>query len=177
MDSKEFEKYLISLRACNVAMSWASGKSWSEVYTTCDKANWLLWLYCRTKRFDNRKYVLAKASCALLIKKNLPQSFQDAIDVAIKFGNGEGTEEEIDELYRKLINEQDKLLATGEIATALGTDAVIYMLRKSTIFTSVWDAAVAHNENSDVKLSDTLKMMSYIVREVIPFEDWDLSNT
>lgn len=174
MDSKEFEKYLMSLRACSPAMSWASGKSWREVYDTCHRGGWLLWLYCRTNRFDNRKYVLAKASCAMHIKHLVPQSFQDAIDVAIKYGNGEGTDEEIDVLYRKLIDEQVKLLATGGIANAVGTEAVISMLRNSKTFTSIWDITLAACESGDVKVIEVSNMMARIVREVLAFEDFEL---
>jgi len=96
MDSKEFEKYLISLRACNVAMSWASGKSWREVYDTCHRGDWLLWLYRRSKCYDFQKLTLAKGLCANTVRHLMKDERSlKAVDAAIAFGKGEISRDEL----------------------------------------------------------------------------------
>lgn len=51
---------LIELGACIEARIWAKGKSWQEIYTTCPRGDWLLWLFYRTNREDIKRLNLAK---------------------------------------------------------------------------------------------------------------------
>lgn len=176
MNAKEFNDYLLSLRACADALQWSEGKSWPEVYKTCFRANWLLWLYARSKGFDNRKFVLAKAKCVMLCKDLLPNdTFKSALDTAIRYGNAEVSKDELERVLRVLLEEQRSVVSrVGKVATAC--DAVIYTLFHSRVSTAVWDAAKLISETEEQYL-DVMNTMSDIVREVIPFEDWDLSNT
>lgn len=90
MNANEFMKHLESLGACNEAKDWALGKSWREVYDTCHRGDWLLWLYRRSKRYDLQKVTLAKGLCANTVRHLMKDERSvKAVDAAIAFGNGE----------------------------------------------------------------------------------------
>ena len=36
---------LEKLNACDDAKKWASDKTWKEIYETCHRGDWLLWLF------------------------------------------------------------------------------------------------------------------------------------
>jgi hypothetical protein len=89
---------LISLNACNTALEWAENKTWEEIYNTCHRGDWLLWLFKRTNPYDLRLLTLAKGHCAkTVIHLMKDQRSIDAVEMAIKFGNNEATREELDD--------------------------------------------------------------------------------
>jgi hypothetical protein len=55
---------LIQLNACAEALEWAGDKTWEEIYNTCHRGDWLLWLFAKTNPDDFRLLTLAKAHCA-----------------------------------------------------------------------------------------------------------------
>ena len=50
---------LKKLDACESAIKWAGDKTWPEIYTTCERGDWLLWLFEKT---DGDKILAAKAA-------------------------------------------------------------------------------------------------------------------
>ena len=87
------KELLIELEACSEAREWAADKTWKEIYTTCHRGDWLLWLFKRTNPDDLQLLTLAKGHCVNLMKDE--RSIK-AIDVAIAFGEGKATREELD---------------------------------------------------------------------------------
>ena len=93
-------KLLKNLDACNEAQAWASNKSWNEIYATCERGDWLLWLFVRTNPNDLEYLTLAKAHCANTVRHLLTDERSiNAIDIAIAFGNGKATMEELNIAY------------------------------------------------------------------------------
>lgn len=45
---------LIELRACEEAREWATDKSIEEIWNTCHRGDWMLWLFKRTNPGDLR---------------------------------------------------------------------------------------------------------------------------
>jgi len=90
------DKLLTELNACNEAKEWAYGKTWEEIHATCHRGDWLLWLFKKTNPDDRKNLTLAKAYCANTVRHLMKDKRStDAIDAAIKFGNGEITESEL----------------------------------------------------------------------------------
>ncbi len=56
MNAKKFEAWLCAHRACVEGRLWAHGKSMCEVWKTCERADWMMWLYRRRKP-DKKKCV------------------------------------------------------------------------------------------------------------------------
>ncbi len=44
MSAERFGRLLYDLGACDEAVAWAKGKDLHEVWTTCERGDWLLWL-------------------------------------------------------------------------------------------------------------------------------------
>ena len=90
MTPSEFETLLIELDACEEAREWAKGKTWEEVYTTCERADWLLWLF-RLKGIDpeNRLKTLVAGHIANTVRHLMTDERSiKAVDAAIAYGEG-----------------------------------------------------------------------------------------
>jgi subtilisin family serine protease len=90
-----FNQYLQSVDACEPAVEWAENKTIEEVVATCHRGDWLLWL---AKKCDIglQPLTLAKGYCANTVRHlmNDERSIR-AVDIAIAFGEGKATREEL----------------------------------------------------------------------------------
>ena len=95
-----FKNFLVELSACSDAKQWVNDKTWLESFSSCERGDWMLWLYKKTMKNDEeslRRLTLAKAECAKTVLHLMKdQRSKTAIEIAIKFGNGEATREELD---------------------------------------------------------------------------------
>lgn len=90
------DRLLGRLGACTEARVWASGKSWGEIYNTCHRGDWLLWLFVRTNPDSKRELTLAKAHCADTVRHLMrDERSRNAVDVAIAYGEGKATDKEL----------------------------------------------------------------------------------
>jgi hypothetical protein len=87
---------LKKLNACEDAREWAADKTWQEVYETCHRGDWLLWLFKETNPDDLQLLTLAKGHCANTVRHLMKDERSiKAIDAAIAFGLGEITKDEL----------------------------------------------------------------------------------
>jgi len=95
-NAQDFMDLLISHSTCTEAREWAHGKTWEEVYNTCHRGDWLLWLFKKTNPIKIREITLAKGHCANLARQWMKDNRStDAVDMAIRFGEGNATSEEL----------------------------------------------------------------------------------
>ena len=90
-----FNQYLESLKVCKAAVEWAGNKTIEEVVATCHRGDWLLWL---AKRCDIglQPLTLAKGHCANTVRHLMKDERSiEAVDVAIAFGEGKATREQL----------------------------------------------------------------------------------
>ena len=91
-----FKELLIELNACKLAREWAGDMPIEEVVATCDRGDWLLWLAKRVDA-DFQLFTLAKGHCANTVRHLMKDDRSiNAVDVAIAFGEGKATREELD---------------------------------------------------------------------------------
>ena len=91
----KFSELLIKLNACKEAREWASDMFIEEIVKKCHRGDWLLWIALRVN-VDKRKLTLAKAYCANTVRHLMKDERSiNAIDVAIRYGNGQATDEEL----------------------------------------------------------------------------------
>ena len=91
-----FNQYLQSKDACEPAVEWAENKTIEEVVATCHRGDWLLWL---AKKCDIglQPLTLAKGHCANTVRHLMKdKQSTKAVDIAIAFGEGKATREELD---------------------------------------------------------------------------------
>jgi hypothetical protein len=93
---KNFKQYLRFVKACYPAVEWAGNKTLEEVVATCHRGDWLLWLAQKCD-IGLQPLTLAKGHCANTVRHlmNDERSIR-AVDVAIAFGEGKATREELD---------------------------------------------------------------------------------
>jgi hypothetical protein len=93
---KTFKQYLESLKACADAIEWAGDKSIEQVVTECHRGDWLLWL-AKQCGVELQPLTLTKAHCANTVRHLMTDKRSvKAVDVAIAFGEGRATRDELD---------------------------------------------------------------------------------
>jgi hypothetical protein len=93
---KTFKQYLESLKACATAIKWAGDKTIEQVVTECHRGDWLLWLANRCG-VELQPLTLAKGHCANTVRHLMSDERSvKAVDVAIAFGQGRATQDELD---------------------------------------------------------------------------------
>ena len=93
---KTFKEYLKSVHACDAAIDWAGGKPVEQVVAECHRGDWLLWL-AQKCGVELQPLTLAKAHCANTVRHLMKDKRSvKAVDVAIAFGEGKATREELD---------------------------------------------------------------------------------
>lgn len=84
---------LIALSACNAGLIWAGDKSLYEIWVTCERGDWMLWLL-RKLKCDLRLLAACKAACAEFARPHMNDARSiAALDAAHAFGRGELSEE------------------------------------------------------------------------------------
>jgi hypothetical protein len=73
---------LIELDACAEALEWAGDKTWEEIYNTCHRGDWLLWLFAKTNPDDFRLLTLVKAHCANTVRHSAYTAARVAAEAA-----------------------------------------------------------------------------------------------
>ena len=90
------DQLLNKLDACEEARNWAQGKTFEEVYTTCHRGDWLNWLFSRTNPEDVQLLTLVKGHQANTVRHlMIDKRSREAVDIAIAFGEGRATREEL----------------------------------------------------------------------------------
>jgi hypothetical protein len=133
-----FKELLIELNACKLAREWAGDMPIEEVVATCDRGDWLLWLAKRVDA-DLRLRTLAKGHCANTVRHLMKDERSlNAVDVAIAFGEGKATREELDYAAAAA--------AAATAATADDADAAYAAAHD--------DYAAAHDDYADYAAAD-----------------------
>ena len=140
-----FQELLIELNACESAREWAEGKTWAEAYNTCYRGDWLLWLFARTNPDDLQRLTLAKGHCANTVRHLMKDERSiKAVDIAIAFGEGRATIEEL------------------KVAYAAAAYAAAYAAYAAD--ESAWWAAKKENQ----------QLTADICRKYLPIEIWNI---
>lgn len=99
---KQFSALLRELGACYNAKKWAENKTSHVVWTTCERADWLLWLVSITIGKPgwptHQQVVLAACACAEISLEYIEyekERSRKAIEITRKWTKGEATLEEV----------------------------------------------------------------------------------
>ena len=134
----------INLEVCDEAADWASGKTWQEVYTSCHRGDWLLWLFAKTNPDNLQELTLAKGHCANTARHLMKDERSiKAVDAAIAYGEGK-------------ISKEDLNIA------AYAADAA------ATAYAAYADAAY------DAAKKENQKQTADICRKYLPIELWNI---
>jgi len=96
----KFTEKLKELNACDEAVEWVHKRGLYKAWKECERGDWMLWYISRNKKElgleDMRIITKAKAKCASLVRHLMQDArSKKALDIAIKFGEGIATREEL----------------------------------------------------------------------------------
>lgn len=92
----KFQEELTALDACSEAIEWVGDKTFTEVWATCDRGDWLAW-YCEKIGLPKRLLVAIGAECAALALPYMTDQHSiNCVEVCRRYGRGEATEEELE---------------------------------------------------------------------------------
>lgn len=178
MNAQRFMQVLNNLDACSEAKEWAEGKSWHEVYDTCHRGDWLLWLYRRSKGYDFQKLTLAKGLCANTVRHLMKDERSiRAVDAAISFGRGEISKDELADAAAYAAD--GAFIATTEDDSADDANAAYAAYAAVSASADSADAADgaytadADDDADDYARKENQQKTADIVREILPFEIWE----
>jgi hypothetical protein len=163
---------LIKLDACQNAQDWAADKSWQEIYETCHRGDWLLWLFQKTNPNDLQALTLAKGHCSNTVRHLMKDERSiKAVDVAIAFGEGKATLEELHSAA------YDAAVASAAVAyAAYAADAAA-----SASYAAVASAAVAYAAyaadaaaSASAARKENQQLTADICRKYLPIEIWNI---
>jgi len=100
--AQRFDELLHDLRACSEARDWARNKDLHEVWVTCERVDWLLWLAGRMAGAPGwptrNQIILAACACAETALKFVPEGElrpRLAIEAARAFVRGDANIEDV----------------------------------------------------------------------------------
>jgi hypothetical protein len=177
----------IKLGACKEFQVWASDKTWLEVYNTCERGDWLLWLFVTTNPDDLQLLILAKGHMANTVRHLMKDARSiKAVDVVIAFGEGRATRDELDaaaddadDAYTAAYtaaydaDAYDAYVDAAYAAACVAAVAIYVADVDSAV--DAYEAAGADDYYADT-LIPSLKELAGIVRKYIPIEMWSVNN-
>jgi hypothetical protein len=142
---KTLKEYLKTLNACHESVIWAGDKTIEEVVHECHRGDWLLWLAQRCG-VELKPLTLAKAHCANTVRRLMKDERSiKAVDVAIAFGQGRATLDELNEVYSSAADAYDTASAAAKAAIKDAAKAAIKAAAKAAASA----AAAADSEFAD----------------------------
>ena len=192
---KTFKNLLQELNAFSEIIEWAADKSWVDVYTNCQRGDWLSWLYAKTNPDDLKGFILANGLCANQVRHLMRDERSTiAIDAAISFGRGEISVDDLEDASHDAINAYNLIpyapkhraafcsayAAAYASNTALDkpffafingvcatTVAAAYAAYADASHVEPWAAYITAREQYRNKTAD-------IIREILPIEKWNV---
>jgi len=139
-----FKELLIKLDACEQAREWARDMPIEEIVSTCHRGDWLLWL-AKKVDVDLRLRTLAKGHCANTVRHLMTDERSiNAVDVAIAFGEGKATREELNAAAYAAVD-----AAASAAASAAYSANAAYAAAAAYAYASVDAAAAAARAAAD----------------------------
>ena len=146
---KTIDQLLIELKACKEIQDWATGKTFEEVYTTCERGDWLCWLFAKTNHEDVKLLTLVKGHQANTVRHLMKDERSiNAVDTAIAFGEGRATKEELRNADRAAAHTADAAYtdaawaaAEAAWAAAWAAEADVASARAAYAAEAAWAAA------------------------------------
>jgi len=161
------KELLNKLNACKDAREWAGDKSWEEIYNTCHRGDWLLWLFKRTNPDDLQLLTLAKGHCANTVRHLMKDERSlKAVDAAIAFGEGKISRDELDAAAYFAADAANAAYAAAAYAAAAAANAAPAA--------AAYAAANAAYAAYDTAKKENQQLTADICRKYLPIPIWNI---
>jgi len=162
-----FQEQLHKMDACHAARTWVGDSTLEEAWTTCPRADWMLWLANRTS-VDHKLIVSATCAC---VRRSLHLAPEDvastAIGIAEAWVRGEASLGQVESVLSSIMNRGVNSLSRVSYAAYVVANAVYYGAHAGL---AVFCAADAIGDSDGNKRDKELETMAGIVRKHIPVE-------
>ena len=159
----EFQRYLLSVRACAEAREWAGARNARQAWDECERADWLLW-WAAMAGVDRKIVVKAACQCERRALRFVPDGEMRplrAIETAERWCEGRATVQEV----RAAAADSYAYAAAAAADSYAYADAYAYAAAAAA---AAYAAAAARAAYSKTRADELLEMAA-IVREIVPF--------
>lgn len=177
MNRDDLLRRLAVLPACVEARAWAAGTPGTpeELWSTCPRGDWLLWLAMRAG-VDRRVVVLAACDCAETATPHLTDSTRGpalaAIETARRWARGEATQQDVRNANAALTGREDGDAADhAACAVAFAAYAAFVSVRSVAADDVSMAAAYASSAVVGEDVRTGLRRCADLVRARIPWAD------
>jgi len=172
----KLEQFLIRNNACPDGLEFAKNLTLEQFWTTCPRGDWILWLFAKMNPDSLRELTLAKGHCANTVRHLMKDKRSiKAVDVAIAFGEGRATREELDAANRAVAVDVSYAVDVSSYAAAVASYASSSAYASSAYAAdAAATAAVAVDVSSSARKASQ-KLTADICRKYLPLEIWDQS--
>jgi hypothetical protein len=155
---------------------WIENRNAEDMWADCQDADWMLKLLQKLG-LNNRRLTLAKAKCAETFQHS-DRACINAVEVAIRYGCSEATEEELYAAYA----EASEVVEWYERALEKAWDAAYYTDDADDIYADCTDIVKASLESAKIAAGDVNAnyysnkkahrlIMANICREIVPYSE------
>jgi hypothetical protein len=163
---KTLKTFLEKHNACLNGFEFAKDLTLEQFLETCERGDWILWLFAKTNPESLKELTLAKGYCANTVKHLMTDKRSlEAVNVAIAFGEGRATQEELNAAAYAAI-----FASAGAAAGAIAAYAA-YAARAYAAHAAAYAAVDA----ADAARKQNQKQTADICRKFLPIEIWDQS--
>ena len=186
---KTLKKFLEKHSACEDGYDFAKDLTLEQFLNTCERGEWILWLFARMNPNSLKELTLAKGHCANTVRHLMKdQRSIDAVEAAIAFGEGKISREELDKAKKAADAAADAADADVAADAASAASAAVYAASAaaSAAVYAAWAAAASGsgaggggaggaNACYTTAKRTNQKLTADICRKYLPLEIWDIT--
>lgn len=177
---KTLKNFLKKYSACKDGYEFAKDLTLEQFLNTCERGDWILWLFARTNKNDLAKLIEAKALCANTVRHLMrDERSTKAIDVALAFSRGEMDRVDLDAAAAYAAAAADAAHAdavyadAAHAAHAAYAAAAAYVYAAAAVYAAY--AAYAAADAAAAAKKANQKLTADICREILSLKIWDQS--
>ena len=203
MKNKTLKNFLEKHKACEDGYLFAKDLTLEKFLNSCKRGDWILWLFTKINPESLKELALAKGHCANTVRHlMIDERSKKAVDVAIKFGQGKASREELYEAasaaYAAYAANASAFAAADAYAATVAAAADAYAAASAAYADNASSAAAAYAANASADAASAFayasaaastaaayavatvaareqnqKQTADICREYLPIEIWD----
>jgi hypothetical protein len=177
-NNEQLKDKLSSLYACEESIEWLNERNAEQMWNDCPRGDWMLWLLKKIN-LNKRKFTLCKGKCAETVKGLMKDERSiKAVEVAIRYGYSEATEEELFAAYAyaaaAAYADAAAYAAYAAAYAAAAADAAAYAADATdAAYAAAYaaDAAYAAAYAADAAKKENQLLTANIIRQLVPFNE------
>lgn len=159
---------------------FAKNLTFAEFHKSCPRGDWMLRVFSGSNPDSLRELTLTAAHCANTVRHLMDDKrSRNAVDVAIKYGEGKASEEELrkaaDNAALAVTVAADASASTAAFAAYTAAYAVDYDIANATADANAYAADYAAYDRHAAKEKNQLQTAD-ICREYLPLEIWNIAD-